>query len=157
MAIYYSIFGRRCMNVGGDVWYAAMDANGSVNSYELRPSYNPTSGRWEAADEESDSAYDCESGEYPEGIDPAKCLFAIGEHVTADNWKELSIADDEYPVVELSRLLNLYGENKHMAGWREAEIHHKQNSIYDSSSAIAADNVKKEIFAFVEKIKQSKK
>lgn len=157
MAIYYSIFGRRCMNVGGDVWYAAMDANGSVNSYELRPSYNPTLGIWEAANEESDVAYDYGKGSYPENVDPSKCLFELRSgDITEENWLSKSIADDAYPVVELERLLYNYGENKKYEGECLALYMNKIKSDLDIRGSRAAFEQQKEIISLIENMKKQK-
>lgn len=154
MAIYYTVFGKKCMNVVGDVWYTAMDANGSVNSFELRPIYNQCEGIWEASDDDSDVAYDYQKSSVPEGIDPSKCLWAIGTDVSEENWLTESIADDEYPIIELKRLLNISKAYERVAAISEALYLRKIESNLDVRSSQKSFEYDKKIIEFVSNMKK---
>lgn len=156
MAIYYSIFGKKCMNIGGDVWYSAMDANGSVNSFELRPIYNQDEGIWEASDDDSDVTYDYQKGSVPEGVDPSKCLWAIGTDISEENWLTESIADDEYPIIELKRLLTISKSFEKAAAISEALYLRKLESSLDVRSSQKSFEYDKKIIEFVSNMKKQK-
>lgn len=153
MAIYYTVFGKKCMNVGGDVWYSAMDSNGSVNSFELRPIYNQIEGIWEASSDDSDIAYDYQKGSVPEGVDPSKCLWAIGTDVSEENWLAKSIADDEYPIIELKRLLSISKSFEKAAAVSEALYLRKLESNLDVLSSQKSFEYDNKIIEFVSNMK----
>lgn len=163
MAIYYSVFGKKCMNIGGDVWYSAMDANGSVNSFELRPIYNQDEGIWEASDDDSDVTYDdsdvtydYQKGYVPEDVDPSKCLWAIGTDISEENWLIESIADDEYPIIELKRLLTISKSFEKAAAVSEALYLRKLESTLDVRSSQKSFEYDKKIIEFVSNMKKQK-
>lgn len=153
MAIYYTVFGKKCMNVGGDVWYSAMDSNGSVNSFEFRPIYNKVEGFWEASVDDSDIAFDYKKGVVPEGVDPSKCLWAIGTDITEDNWLEKSISNDEYPIIEFKRLLSILKSYEKDAAVNETLYLQKITPTLDIRSSHKSCEYERKIIDFVRNMK----
>lgn len=109
-----TVFGLRCREHDGGVFYVVMDADGTVKSFDKRPFFKD--GVWtKLVGSKSFSTYG-KVMSVPQGVDPSKCIWDYDEAwntpITVNNWQDISLCDIETADAEFKRLLRDYAINR---------------------------------------------
>lgn len=114
----FTVFGLRCHEDDGGVFYVVMDADGTVKSFDKRPFFKD--GVWTKLIGSKNYAIYNKVRSIPKGVDASKCIWDYddvwSDPITVDNWKELSLFDVETADAEIKRLLRDYGFNRERKG-----------------------------------------
>lgn len=113
-----TVFGLRCYEDDGGVFYVVMDADGTVKSFDKRPFFKD--GVWtKLIGSKNYCTYD-KVRSIPKGVDASKCIWDYDDvwenKITVDNWQEFSLFGIETAEAEIKRLLREYAFNRECKG-----------------------------------------